>query len=95
MFTINTDSGDSQLNWRDAHDYAMSWDCYRALCIDHGEPDPGPLESPEPNPKISELEARVSKLEEERDVRLANRAIKIAQPKKFKGVEMPDATEDR
>ena len=33
-------------NWRDDFDYAMSWDFYRALCVEHGERDPGPCEPP-------------------------------------------------
>ena len=23
------------------YDYAMSWDCWREICVSHGEPDPG------------------------------------------------------
>jgi len=78
-------------DWRDDHDYPMSWDCYRALCYAHGERDPGPLEPPESDPKITELEARVSKLEEEHYIKLATAVMKAPVAKetkpKFKGVQ--------
>jgi hypothetical protein len=30
------------LTWKDAFDYSMSWNTWRSLCVEHGEPDPGP-----------------------------------------------------
>ena len=84
---------EAKANWRDAHDYTMSWACYRALCIEHGEPDPGPLE-PQPDPRIAELEARIAKLEEEHYIKLAAAVMQTAtmkapaaKPPKFKGIQ--------
>jgi len=75
-------------NWRRLHDYGMSWDFYRALCVEHGEPDPGPLAPPEPTPKMAELEARIAKLEEGHYTKLARAVVKAAgaERPKFKGV---------
>ena len=34
-------------DWRLLYDYPMSWSFWRALCVQHGEPDPGPDRLPE------------------------------------------------
>jgi len=51
-----------RLSWRDAYDFPMSWDWWRAVCVEHGEPDPGPAEPPEHS--LCELNERLALLEE-------------------------------
>ena len=53
-------------NWRDLYDYPMSWTFWRGLCVDHGEPDPGPDRPSEYEPE--RLAQRITALEENRTI---------------------------
>ncbi|MDD5220256.1 MAG: hypothetical protein PHV11_06805 [Candidatus Bipolaricaulis sp.] len=55
------------MNWRELFDYPVSHDYYRALCVDHGEPDPGPCEAPEGEPVVipQEINDRMDRLQGE------------------------------